>query len=188
MTYEQKNYDNLLGITGLSNIMLSNHFSLYGGYVKNVNIIAELLKVIKPNSPEYNELKRRFGWEYNGMKMHELYFENLSKKVQILNMQSKLYKEIEKQFGSYEKWQEDFKATGMIRGIGWVTLIKDSVGNLSNLWIGEHDEGHLCDQNILLAMDVWEHAYMTDFGTKRADYINIFINIINWQEAEKRFL
>lgn len=188
MIYKQKDFNNLLGMKGFSDTLHSNHFSLYSGYVKNVNAIIESLKTVKINSPEYNELKRRFGWEWNGMKMHELYFGNLSKEARLLNKNSKLFKEIEVRFGSYSAWSEDFKATGMIRGIGWATLVKDKeTGALMNLWIGEHDEGHLCSQDILLVMDVWEHAYMTDYGIKRADYINAFIENIDWKEVEKRF-
>lgn len=189
MVYSQKDYNYLLNAKGLSDVMLSNHFSLYGGYVKNVNLIVELLKNTKANSPEYNEFKRRFGWEWNGMKMHEYYFDNLSKDIQLLNNESKLFTEIETQFGSYDKWLEDFKATGMIRGIGWVALVKDRETNsLMNLWIGEHNEGHLCNQDVLLVMDVWEHAYITDYGIKRADYINTFFENVNWKEVEDRFV
>ena len=188
MKYEQKDFSNLLGLKGFSDLILTSHFSLYGGYVRNVNGLMDLLKTTKINSPEFNELKRRFGWEWNGVKMHELYFENLSKATKPLDKDSILFIEINKQFGSYEKCLEDFKATGLIRGIGWVALVKDSsTGNLMNLWINEHDGGHLCDQQILLAMDVWEHAYITDYGIKRVDYINAFIESINWQEVEKRF-
>ena len=188
MIYAQKDFNNLLGTKGFSDVILTNHFSLYAGYVKNVNSIIELLKTVKANSPEYNELKRRFGWEWNGMKMHELYFENISKENKILNKESKLFTEIDTQFGSYDKWLDDFKATGLIRGIGWVILVRDrETGFLMNLWIGEHDEGHLCNQDVLLAMDVWEHSYMTDYGIKRADYLNAFIKNINWKEVEDRF-
>ena len=189
MIYEQKDFNHLLGTKGFSDTLLTNHFSLYGGYVKNVNTIIELLKTVKANSPEYNELKRRFGWEWNGMKMHELYFANFSREVQSPNIESKLYKDIVNQWGSYEAWLADFIATGLIRGIGWVVLAKDrDTGFLMNLWIGEHDEGHLSNQNALLVMDVWEHAYVTDYGIKRADYIKSFTDAINWKEVEKRNL
>jgi Fe-Mn family superoxide dismutase len=189
MTYEQKDYSRLIGMAGFSETMLTNHFTLYGGYVKNVNMVIESLKLLKANSPEYNELKRRFGWEWNGMKMHEFYFGNLSKEVQQVNTDSKLYKDITAQWGSYEAWLEDFKATGLIRGIGWVVLAKDrDTGFLMNLWIGEHDEGHLCNQDIVLVMDIWEHAYATDYGIKKADYINAFVGGINWKEVESRSL
>ena len=187
MTYEQKNYDNLIGMAGFSETMLKNHFTLYGGYVKNVNMVLESLKTFKPNSPEWNELKRRFGWEWNGMKMHEFYFGNLSKEIQQANPESKLYNDIVAQWGNYEAWLEDFKATGLIRGIGWVVLAKDrDTGFLMNLWIGEHDEGHLCNQDIILVMDIWEHAYATDYGINKAGYIKSFFDGINWKEVEMR--
>jgi len=189
MAYEQKNYDHLVGMNGFGDVALKNHFTLYGGYVKNVNTIIESLKTLKANSPEYNELKRRFGWEWDGMRMHEFYFGNLTKNPKELDKKSKLFKAIESQFGSYDKWVEDYKATGMIRGAGWALLTQDRVnGNLMNHWVGEHDKGQLCDQNILVAMDVWEHVYTTDYGIKRADYINAFVNNIDWKEVEKRIL
>jgi Fe-Mn family superoxide dismutase len=189
MVYEQKDFSSLLGLKGFSDLMLTNHFSLYGGYVKNVNLITGTLKTLKANSPEYNELKRRMGWEWNGMKMHELYFSNMSKEKTTTTKDSKFEIDFVKSFGTYEKWVEDFKATGMIRGIGWVLLVQDKTnGNLINLWVGEHDEGQLGDQKVLLVMDVWEHAYMTDYGIKRADYINAFVECINWNEVERRSL
>ena len=91
-------------------------------------------------------------------------------------------------FGSYENWLADFKILGMTRGIGWAVLVKDkSTGALMNIWIGEHDVGHLAGEEILLVMDVWEHAYMTDYGIKRADYIEKFLSAIDWQVVEKRY-
>lgn len=185
--YEQKNFDHLLGMKGFGDTMLKNHFTLYAGYVKNVNIVMESLKTLKANSPEYNELKRRFGWEWNGMKMHEFYFGNMSKEKSSITLGSVLEKAIVRDFGSFEKWTEDFKATAMVRGIGWVLLVQDkSNGNMINLWVGEHDQGQLGDQKILLVLDCWEHAYMTDYGIKRADYINAFMESIDWKEVEKR--
>ncbi len=187
MAYEQKNYNHLIGMKGFSETMLTNHFTLYGGYVKNINIVMESLKTLKANSPEYNELKRRFGWEFNGMRMHEYYFGGMTKDTQEVDMSSDLYKKIEADFGSYDKWLEDFKATGLIRGIGWVILAKDrETGNLMNLWIGEHDEGQLCDQQALLVMDIWEHAYVTDYGINKVDYIKTFMTSIDWKEVEMR--
>ena len=174
MIYETKKFEHLLGITGFSDVMLKNHFTLYEGYVKNMNTSTD---------------RRRFGWEYNGMKLHELYFENITKDFKEIKQESNLYKNIVTAFSSYENWLADFKALGLTRGIGWVALVKDrATGTLMNIWIGEHDLGHLANEEILLVMDVWEHAYMTDYGIKRADYIENFIKIINWEVVEKRWL
>jgi Fe-Mn family superoxide dismutase len=137
-------------------------------------------------TPAYAELKRRLGWEFNGMRLHELYFGNLGGK-EPLKSDSKLMKKIEASFGSYDKWLADFKATGAMRGIGWVVLYEDPQnGRLINTWINEHDLGHLAGGNPLLVMDVFEHAYLPDYGLKRGDYINAFFNNIDWGSVEAR--
>jgi len=84
MTYTVKDYNRILGMEGFSDPLLKNHFTLYQGYVTQSNKIMEalnlLLKEGKAGTPEYAELKRRFGWEFNGMRLHEYYFENLGGK------------------------------------------------------------------------------------------------------------
>ena len=187
MIYETKKYEGLSGLTGFSDTLLRNHFTLYEGYVKNVNSIITILPTLKPNLPEYNELHRRYGWEWNGMRMHELYFENLTKDYQPLDVHGIFSVKIEENFGSVEKWQEEFKALGLTRGIGWVALVKDNLtGTLMNVWVGEHDQGQLAGASIILVMDVWEHAYITDYGIKRADYIENFMKAINWSVVQSR--
>ena len=100
--YEAKNFDNILGTTGFSDQLLKNHFTLYQGYVTNTNKLLEQLSKTAPGTPEYAELKRRFGWEFNGMRLHELYFGNMTKTPNALDKNSKLYKQLAKDFGSYE--------------------------------------------------------------------------------------
>ncbi len=190
MTFTAKNFEHLLGTAGFSDALLKNHFTLYQGYVTNVNklfdILAALTKEGKTGTIEFAELKRRFGWEFNGMRLHEYYFSNMSKEVKKYDSESKLGKMIITQFGSYESWEKDFKATGAMRGIGWVILCLDPVsGKLFNVWINEHDVGHFCDAVPLLVMDVFEHAFMLDYGTKRADYITAFFQAINWPLVEE---
>ena len=120
------------------------------------------------------------------MRLHELYFENLGEKEPI-NKEGKLYKKIVEDFGSYENWEKDFKATGTMRGIGWAILYQDSKsGKLINFWINEHDAAHPAGCQPILIMDVFEHAFLTDYGLKRADYIESFFKNINWEEVEKR--
>ncbi len=164
MSFEAKNFDGLIGTSGFSEIMLKNHFTLYQGYVKNVNTLLE-----------QGDPGRRFGWEFNGMRLHELYFENMrnggagSPPDQIAPL------------------MDAFKTIGMMRGIGWVVLYLDrQSGKLLNVWINEHDVGHLAGCTPLLVMDVFEHAYMTDYGIKRADYISAFMNAIDWNVVSSR--
>jgi Fe-Mn family superoxide dismutase len=183
MAYEAKNYESLLGTKGLGDQLLKNHFTLYQGYVTNTNKVADALSVMakegKTATPEYAELKRRFGWEWNGMKLHEYYFGNLIKDGKALDKNSNLFEKIVEDFGSYENWEKDFKATGAMRGIGWVILYYDG-SRLFNTWINEHDVGHLSGASPLLVMDVFEHAYMIEYGLKKADYIEAFFRAIDW--------
>ena len=186
MEYTPKDYSHLLGLPGLSDALLNNHFTLYQGYVTNTNTLQKLLAEAEPNSPAYNELKRRFGWEWNGMRLHELYFENMAKENNTASEQ--MSAALEKSFGSFENWRTDFLATGAMRGIGWVILVQDEeTGALFNTWINEHDLGHLTGTKPLLVMDVFEHAFMLDYGIKRADYLTVFMNAIDWTVVEKRF-
>ncbi len=192
MAYETKNFDHILGTAGFSDTLLKNHFTLYQGYVTNTNKLIELMmsmvKEGKTGAPEFAELKRRFGWEFNGMRLHELYFSNMSKEKTELSSNSKLYKKMVETFGSGEDCEKAFRAVGSMRGIGWVLMCYDKEGDrLFHIWINEHDVGHLAGVNILLVMDVFEHAYMVDYGIKRADYIDAFIKAINWNAVEKRF-
>ncbi len=192
MAYEAKNFDHLMGTPGFSDQLLKNHFTLYQGYVTNTNKLVELLESFakegKIEAPEYAELKRRFGWEFNGMRLHEYYFGNISQQSKNLDLQSTFSKKLIEQFGSYENWEKDFKAVGAMRGIGWVVLCCDILGKkLFNVWVNEHDLGHLSGTVPLLIMDVFEHAFMLDYGLKRADYIAAFFKVIDWGVVEKRF-
>jgi Fe-Mn family superoxide dismutase len=192
MVYELKNFEHLLGTKGFSDQLLKNHFTLYQGYIANTNKLAEalimLLKEGKIGTPEFAELKRRFGWEFNGMRLHEYYFGNMIKGGSELNKDSKLFKKVVEDFGSYENWEKDFKATGTMRGIGWVVLYYDQMtGRLFNVWINEHDVGHLSGTTPILIMDIFEHAFTIDYGLKRADYIEAFFKAIDWSVVANRF-
>lgn len=192
MTYEAKNFEKLLGLERFSEQLLKNHFTLYQGYAANANklteILGQLLEEGKTGTAEYAELKRRYGWEFNGLRLHEYYFDNMAKGGREFDKNSKLFEKINQEFASYENWEKDFKATGLMRGIGWVILYYDKIGSrLSNAWINEHDVGHFSGAVPLLVMDVFEHAYMLDFGLKKADYIEAFFRVIDWQVAAERF-
>lgn len=188
MIYEAKNFERLLGTDGFSETILRNHFTLYEGYVSNTNKVSEILRSTEAGTPAYNEIKRRFGWEWNGMRLHELYFGNMIKGGSAIDMNSDLAKKIEEDFGSLDAWIKDFKSTGAMRGIGWAILAEDNeTGALFNVWVNEHDGGHLAGANILLVMDVFEHAFALDYGLKRADYITAFWDAIDWNIVSLRF-
>jgi Fe-Mn family superoxide dismutase len=191
MAYTAKEYAKLIGMPGFSEILLKNHFTLYQGYVTNTNKVLEtleqMLKEEKTATPEFAELKRRLGWEFNGMRLHEYYFDALGGNGVVDINNSRLARKKIDDFGSVEAWQKDFKAVGAMRGIGWAVLYQDNVSaRLFNLWINEHDAGHPAGCMPILVMDVFEHAFMLDYGLKRADYIEAFFKNIDWQSVEAR--
>ena len=190
MSYTAKDYSSLIGMEGFSETLLNNHFTLYQGYVTNTNklldSLATMLKESKVGTPEYAELKRRMGFEFNGMRLHEYYFENLGVKG-ALDKSGKLGKKLAEDFGNYEDWEKDFRATATMRGIGWTILYQDNItGRLLNQWINEHETGHPAGCTPILVLDVFEHAFMIDYGLKRADYIEAFFKNLNWSAAEAR--
>jgi Fe-Mn family superoxide dismutase len=191
-TYQLKSFEHLKGIEGLSDQLLENHFALYQGYVANTNKVLDLLDKLlqedKQAEPMYAEMERRLGWEWNGMRLHEYYFENMKQGGSELAADTSLWKKVEDEFGSFAQWEKDFRAVGAMRGVGWVILYYDKIGKrLVNTWINEHDGGHLAGSQPLLVMDVFEHAYMLDYGIKRAEYINTFMKNIDWETVAVRY-
>jgi superoxide dismutase, Fe-Mn family len=188
--FEAKDFTALAGLPGFSEAILKNHLKLYQGYVKNTNALVDELAVRvsggKERSPEYGELKRRLGWEYDGMVMHEYYFSNLGGAA-ALDPESALLKKIVNDFGSFEAWKKDFMATASIRGIGWAVLYQEAKsGKLFNAWINEHDCGHFAGATPILVIDVFEHAFMLDYQTDRAAYLEAVWKVINWKTAADR--
>jgi len=190
-TYIAKDFSNLQGLDGISDTTLKNHFKLYEGYVSNTNQIIEKLAGMTPEakpSVEYAELQRRLGFEFGGMRLHEYYFSNLVKGGKALDKESQLAKKIDEQFGSFDNWKKHFIATGAMRGVGWAILYYDTHNNsLHNVWVDEHNVNNLPACLPILVMDVWEHAYLTDYQLDRAGYIEAFMKNVNWEEVSWRF-
>ena len=183
-------YPRLSGMAGFSAQLIGTHLKLYQGYVANSNALSEKLAALladgKERTPEYAELKRRFGWEFDGMRLHELYFGNLGA-AGSMKKDAPLMLKIEANFGGIEAWKKDFAATGAMRGIGWVVLYQDKPsGRLFNAWIDEHDGGHLAGALPLLVLDVFEHAYMADYQLDRGKYIEAFFAALDWEIIGKR--
>ncbi len=188
---------NLSGLQGISDKTLEMHFKLYEGYVKETNNLNEKIsefikdaKVDQEEMPAYSELTRRLGFEYNGMVLHEYYFDNLksgggpgdpAKTAQFA-------KAADSSFGSYEIWKADFVGIGKMRGVGWAICYQNpSNGRLSNHWITLHETGNVAGFVPILVMDVWEHAYLLDYKpAERPKYIEAFFANIDWATVEKR--
>lgn len=176
---------------GLSEKQISEHVKLYQGYVKNTNLmlttIEELKKDSEKNALALSEILRRFSFEWNGMRLHELYFESLGGNGEP-DQQSVLYKKITTQYSSFPAWLAECRAIALMRGIGWVILSYDKENDLLlTRWVSDHEVGHLGSLPILLALDVWEHAYLVDYPPSgRKDYIEAFFKNQNWQKVNTR--
>ncbi|MGD9898309.1 MAG: superoxide dismutase [Calditrichaceae bacterium] len=186
MIYETKDFAHLIGMDGFSGELLNDHFTLYKGYVANTNKNLELLTKLTSGSYEAAEVRRRLGWEFNGMRLHEYYFGNLGGNGK-LKSDSRLMKFIKDSFGGFENWEKDFRAAAAMRGIGWVVLYHDTMAKkLINFWINEHDVAHPAGCQPILVMDVFEHAFIRDYGLARGGYIDAFFKNIDWAAAEER--
>ena len=194
--YKARQFD-LSGLTGISDETLEMHFKLYEGYVKETNNlttrITEFIKdanVDQEEMPAYSELTRRLGFEYNGMVLHEYYFDNLKKGGGTGDpaKSSSFVKAAEETFGSYEIWKADFVGIGKMRGVGWAICYENPVnGRLSNHWITLHETGNVAGFTPVLVMDVWEHAYLLDYKpAERPKYIEAFFSNIDWTTVGKR--
>jgi Fe-Mn family superoxide dismutase len=198
MTYEIKNYSHLQNIGKISNEAMNMHFRLYEGYVKNTNALMNKMKEWQGLTdeqkieymPEWSELHRRFGWEFNGMRLHELFFDSLSVDVENPNeIEGEIKNKIVENFGSVEAWKKDFLTLAKMRGMGWAMLVQDNkTGKLINTWVNEHDAGMMSDVKILLNVDMFEHAYVADFGTDRASYLDSIFAHIDWAVVSERLM
>ncbi len=189
MPYTEQQF-NLPEMPGLSTKQIEVHLKLYAGYVKNINAltdkIAELKQDNEKNALALSELVRRLPFEFNGMRLHELYFEALGGDG---SMNGALVDALAAQYGSIEAWRNEFQAVGMMRGIGWTLLTYDAKAKrFQNIWVNDHELGHFGDTRILLAMDVWEHAFLIDYlPAQRPDYIKAYFQNLKWEMCEARF-
>lgn len=186
--YKAKNYQYVYSVSDFSKAMVKNHLTLYQGYVQNTNqLLNKSVQMESSQTLEYGALKRRLGWEFSGMRLHEYYFGNLGGRYD-QPPKSDFTDWLEHCFGDVAKWKEDFIATGLIRGVGWAVLCRDNhTGKLMNIWIHGHDGGQLAGCQPLLVMDVWEHAYLMDYELNREAYIQAFLRNVNWAVVYERF-
>jgi Fe-Mn family superoxide dismutase len=192
-TYTAKKWQ-LAGLKGISDRTLETHFGLYEGYVKNTNALNEQLDELRragkgsATDLPYAELTRRLGFEYNGMVLHELYFDNLTAKGNGAPSSGALYNAAGASFDSFDAWKKDFAAVGGLRGVGWAIAYQDPTnGRLSNHWITLHEDGNVAGFKPILVMDVWEHAFLLDYKpAERSKYIEAFFSNVDWATVESR--
>ncbi len=194
--YKAKEF-NLPELSGLSQKQVEVHLGLYNGYVAHVNKLQEQLEYLQKD-PEKNayaieSVRRRIGFEFNGMRMHEFYFEQLEDDATDEARGGALDEIVSNKFGSFDEFLKEFKSSAMTRGIGWTVLAIDRQMEASEipeafvLWVADHELGQLGDLNVLLALDMWEHAFMVDYTpAEKSDYIEAFFKNLNWEVVEKR--
>lgn len=200
MTYPTKTF-NLPTLTGLSEKQIKVHLGLYEGYVKSTNLIMEKIQALTAADAEGNayvvaELRRRFGFEFDGMRMHEYYFEQLEGAATEMSQDSALASATVERYGE-QGLVAHIKEVAGSRGIGWVVVYADPrangsteliTGTLHTVFVNDHEVGQLAGLPIILALDLWEHAFMVDYvPAEKKNYIETFFANLNWSVVEKRF-
>ncbi len=175
-------------LTGISQKTIDEHMKLYLGYAKFANYITQELKT-ETDTYKKGELFRRFAFEFNGMKNHEIYFSSLEGGPHPLTPESTLLSLLEKEWGSFDAWYTEFSLLALTRGIGWAMLYYDAqTGHLVHQWVDEQHLGHLSGLSPVLALDMWEHSYVSDYQPSgKKQYIEDFFKNINWNVIEDRF-
>ena len=190
--FEEKQF-NIGELEGISKTNIEEHLKLYSGYVKHANIIREKIETmsadIEKNSFVINELQRRFSFEFNGMRNHEIYFASLSGATTEINSDAALYQKIEEQWGSFDKWLDLFKQIAKTRGVGWAVLYFDpSSKQLMNGWIDQQHLGQMNAASPILMIDMWEHSFVADYQPSgKGQYIEDFFKNLNWDVVEENY-
>lgn len=184
---------NIPKLKGISEKNIEEHLKLYSDYVKNANLVLEHIEELAKDSEKYTyelgELSRRFSFEFGGIRNHEFYFQSLEGGSAELGEKSALKKAIENEWGSFETWLARFKATALTRGIGWAKLVYDPADErLITFWHDEQHLGQLPDTRTILALDMWEHAFVADYQPSgKKNYVEDFFANLNWEVIETNF-
>lgn len=190
--FEEKKF-NIPELKGISAKTIEEHLKLYAGYVKHTNLIFQKIDELREDSEKnafaLGEVQRRLGFEYNGMRNHEVYFDSLSEGPKTLNPDSELSKSIVYLWGSVENFLTQFKAVAMTRGVGWAMLYLDKKEHrLIMTWVDEQHLGQLQDCTLVLGLDMWEHSFVADYQPSgKKQYVEDFFANLNWSKVEENF-
>jgi superoxide dismutase, Fe-Mn family len=182
-------------LEGLSEKMMDQHWKLYEGYVTNTNFLNKAIwEAVDAgtdlNKPSIAELQRRLGFEYNGMVLHEYYFGALCTGTKEPSASTDLGEKITEDFGSFDRWKKQFSDIGKMRGIGWVmTSLDPMTKRLNTFWVSDHEIGQIAGFIPVIVMDMWEHAFVTDYGATaagRAEYLQAYFKNLDWETSGQR--
>lgn len=194
MTYTEQKFS-IPALKGISEKQLEVHLGLYAGYVKHVNLLREQIADLEKTDREkfayaINETRRRLAFEFDGMRMHEYYFEGFEGGAEEIDASGGLAQALIEKYGDWKGFLDHLRAVGIgTRGIGWVVAYFDPKGKTPHVaWVGDHELGQLSGLPILLAMDMWEHAYMVDYTpAEKKQYVEAYLANTNWEVVENRF-
>ena len=189
---EGMNFEYTQDITVVNREQFEVHIRLYEGYVNKINEIDEILQ----NDPKrekanatfsfFRECKRGETYALDGVILHELYFENIGSRGESNLPNSTVTDQLEMDFGSFSNWEEDFIATAKASR-GWVVLSYDQRSyRLRNISLDAHDLGNIAYSAPILVLDVYEHAYFLQYADDKTEYINRFMQNINWEVVSRR--
>ncbi len=179
-------------LKGISAKTIEEHLKLYAGYVKHTNLIREKIDEMKKDAEEnayaLGEVNRRFGFEFNGMRNHEMYFRSFEGGPKSIS-DGKLKDAMVKEWGSFNAWLAEFKSIALTRGIGWAMLYYDRDSRqLLNAWVDEQHLGQLQNCVLILGLDMWEHSFVADYQPSgKKQYIEDFFANLNWGVIETRY-
>lgn len=192
MSYTARTFS-LPELSGLSKDQIAVHLALYEGYVKHTNLILDTIQKLRTEDAEgnafvINELRRRLGFEFDGMRMHEYYFEQFEGGAAVASGEGNLRKLVTEKYGDWDGFITHLKEVAGTRGIGWTVVYFEPVaGTIHTAWVDDHQLGQLSGLPIILAMDMWEHAYMVDYKpAEKKSYVEAFLQNVNWEVAERR--
>ena len=193
MNYEAQSFS-IPELDGISAESIKQHIGLYEGYVKNFNAISALLPEYAKDSEKHahalSELIRRRSFEFDGMRLHEHYFTQFEGGAKALDESSVFGQQVAKEYMKAEHLVPYMKAIANMRGPGWAILYWDpQASQFLAGFVGEQHQGHFATLPIILALDVWEHSFLLDYGAAgKGKYIDAFFKNLNWGVVEKRFL
>jgi len=176
---------------GISKATHDNHLTLWKGYANKTNEIRKALSEMDPDPTKANQiysqmraLKVNYAFAYGGFINHNVYFDTMG--GQGGPATGEVGKLIDATYGNFNHWEADWKATGMA-GRGWVFLGYDQAEKRVHTYIGDaQDSFPTWNHTLLLAMDVYEHAYYLDFQTARMKYIDAYMQVIDWDAVNAR--
>jgi Fe-Mn family superoxide dismutase len=188
MTHELRPFD-LSGVQGLSKKAIDLHLGLYKGYVDNLNKLIEQTAKGSGSPLAMDGYNRRFAFEYNGVTLHELFFEQLAGRHRQPLADSDWAEAVKEQFGDFNGWKSKIEGLAATRGVGWVMTSRErGSSRLHNFWVDLHHLHMPAESRLVFVLDVWEHAFMIDFTpAQKGEYVKTVLENVDWAVVEQRY-